>query len=941
MHPLLRQALILDTETTGLARGSGIHELAVYSMADRRLVEYLLDPNLVAVQAGVQQDELRLASSVADTHRRVPVSSWRQAIIEQFRLETGRTLTPNELDETLRVERPFLARALAQHAHLRGETETLEATQARLAVLRAAGVVSAQLGVRTTMDELLTQHLPHHLKQSRILWIANASFEAKQLGAQVAAAINAGVAADLKAGLETANTTADPFYVTGARVNAARTAAQLTGDWRPVWEAYNLPHEGLAVRDVLDVTKASYSYARKLGLYSGPDAGLSIDTQTRIWNAVSGGFGRELHRAGEDVALHEGPLLDRLLNMTDALMEADKRSPEGLRLLKLARQKQGALADAAKYFSILTANLPEITRKGAGQRLARAARDIESEGFSVQTRGIVDVISEEQMTPSGVAQVRRSVHGRIQESWDQVVARVRADYGGIADELASELTGMPANATHVWEAGLDWVLKPGTPRGFRTQVPVKAGLVGLAAAGAGLLAAGTLWGRRPAQPGNLVSYNYEQWVAAQEGMSPQGLAKERRHRFTDFGSPYRGPVVSNQVFVQQDLLEERERWLRGQYGARHFDPQSGLFGLEGVFKFRQGGYSYLAGGSPVAGIEGLRGNNLLAINLSDGGWRVRAEDADTITVKRGGVRGAVASFFGLNRGYSFRLAGIDSTEVAHGANAAQPGAEAAAQGFRSLLRGNLQLVWDPSQTTYGRSVGVVFADGRNLNVEAIRRGYAAHLPYGRADEALLDYSALARVEEAAAQAGRGMWSNPWAQAYREASTVAGERITFNTFARRSKLVESASATSLLAHMEATQRNGAFTERDSQIAREIGSLLRPGADSVGPTFFEAPARASKTYLTEQLRDVATFTTTHGTGYNRNKFSRRSGYGTLDKTFVLDTMGTSNNPWTQTRFEAYELYETQKAINQQRKLRMAEQQRAINSVMFESGIGHHRM
>ena len=82
---------------------------------------------------------------------------------------------------------------------------------------------------------------------------------------------------------------------------------------------------------------------------------------------------------------------------------------------------------------------------------------------------------------------------------------------------------------------------------------------------------------------------------------------------------------------------------------------------------------------------------------------------------------------------SIRMAGIDAPETAHADRAAMPLAENSKIALQSMLNGgsNIELLIDPSNMTYGRTVGFAFADGKNLNLELLRQGQAAYLPFRR------------------------------------------------------------------------------------------------------------------------------------------------------------------------------------------------------------------
>lgn len=142
---------------------------------------------------------------------------------------------------------------------------------------------------------------------------------------------------------------------------------------------------------------------------------------------------------------------------------------------------------------------------------------------------------------------------------------------------------------------------------------------------------------------------------------------------------------------------------------------------------------------------------LLALTLTVGlnaetftGRVVGISDGDSITVLRNG------------RGEAIRLHGIDAPERR------QPFSGAAKKHLSDLVFQKTVRVELKSKDRYQRSVAVVFApDGRNVNQEMVRAGYAwwfrRYAPRDRALEAL---------ETAAREAKRGLWEEeeptaPW------------------------------------------------------------------------------------------------------------------------------------------------------------------------------------
>ena len=117
---LLKNAIIMDTETTGLGRGSGIHELAIFDLDKMQVNEYLLNPQLVAVSAKTAQEKTKLATSARDRHSIVGgIKTWQELITAQTSIETGHKLGSWEATlNTLKHSNRFLYDAI-QKGHIR------------------------------------------------------------------------------------------------------------------------------------------------------------------------------------------------------------------------------------------------------------------------------------------------------------------------------------------------------------------------------------------------------------------------------------------------------------------------------------------------------------------------------------------------------------------------------------------------------------------------------------------------------------------------------------------------------------------------------------------------------------------------------------------------------------------------------------------------------
>lgn len=979
---LLAQALILDTETLGLRRGSGLHELAIYDLETRRVHEYILEPNLVIAGAATSQEGTRLATHPLDTHERVKgLKSWRQAIVQQIFVEQGISFPEHDYLEALRNYNRFTYRQIQKGLapHLRGEQETTSALDARRARMSARGAELRTIGTQISVENLLEGELRRRIKAGSTIWIANAAFESKQIGAQFAADGGGGWLRNM---LETSGTSPDMLYVTGQEVNDARTVALATDDWRNVYRAYAryTPAAGeVAVRDILDLTRAFHSYGKHLGIYNGGNTGLAVDIQSMLQDVTAGrAIQRELHRAAEDTALHEAPLLQRMVAMNEALDAVERRTPEGLRLLEQARRGQGAFASASRYFAALQYIQPQLENASVIRRLSRAQQDIATQGYTYVQTGIERFVTEKQSKPDGTeVEMRRGMYGRRRiESLEETLEHLRT--GGYSinldeqyerfvreagetvpdilayeeravqrelDKAASALKNAPVGNARLQSAirrlqgdsFADMAIR--ATSGLRGRSGALVGALGIVA-GVGAAAATASTPVEPA--GSVVDYNYQDWLREQERLDHQGIAGSRRALNTDFGSPYQGPATAFGVLADQDFLRERERYLRSQYNISHYDPQRGVFGVLGPFSYARKGYQYLQGGTPIEAFGSLRGENLMAFNLRSGGWKMHVQDADTIVVKRGGVSGAVRDFFGLNRGFAFRLAGVDAPETAHGENPAQPHAYIATAALQRMMASadDLTLVYDPTNISYGRMMGALVADGKNLNFELVKRGHAAYLPYGKSEESMIDYQALRLAEAGAYKANRGFWSHPWAQAYRAAADAGMGRVTFNQLANSQSIVANTGRMALVSLANAAERDGQWNERYSNLATEIGSTYN-SRESVEPIVWEDPGGSTGVFLQEQLQDLAGYIRTSGTGNQPYKHSHRTGYGKYNKKLALDTAGNTTSSWSKRRLRAFDLYGSHKEQALERKRRQAAAQRNVNQIIFDSAINHHRM
>lgn len=208
-------------------------------------------------------------------------------------------------------------------------------------------------------------------------------------------------------------------------------------------------------------------------------------------------------------------------------------------------------------------------------------------------------------------------------------------------------------------------------------------------------------------------------------------------------------------------------------------PHSGVAGAT-----REGATDF---GSPYQGLEH-------ALNRRYDGYVATAdvrsynvEDADTVAIMMSG-----------GNNLNLRLAGIDAPEIEHEDDYAsgkvfqrQPYGRAATGVLASILaeQSNITAVFNPEgEGTYGRTPALLFGDdGLNINLELVKRGAAASLPFGRASDRLFDASAFNRAQEEAISAELGMWEDPGWRAAHNVQRTAKTKLTHNTFTDLEKL----------------------------------------------------------------------------------------------------------------------------------------------------------
>ena len=501
--------------------------------------------------------------------------------------------------------------------------------------------------------------------------------------------------------------------------------------------------------------------------------------------------------------------------------------------------------------------------------------------------------------------------------------------GGLTDEIPSGVR--QSVASRAFSEGA-----------FKRGAYITAGI----AASIGILGAaiGSFQGPGRQKP-SLRTVTYERWLenqrefsglenaADQTGMREGGIAASMRRAFTDFGSPYCGPWISNQVFFDQDILQERERFNRERFSYIHSDPKDGVFA-----QLRRLVPSLRTSSLLHSGVEradsseysGIQGDGLFKVNLKSGGWRMRVDDADTVTIERGLL---------FRDKYSFRLSGIDAPEVRHGQQKGQPGSEEAKEKLQSFLNSgqNIEMVFNPRDVTYGRSLGVVMIDGRNINAELVKSGSVAALNWQSKETQMLRGSVMAAYEKSAQGGQAGMWQHPFWQVYQD--TLEGQRITFNQMNNLSHVAESAIMMSAVSLMRNAEAQGFYSNSMQIAAADIKEHIRAGGldrDYKFPIVSSSANAPHNNYMLEMQIDLGSWIQTKG-GKAQNKFKHKEGLRKLNKGLTLDTMSTSTSVWNRRRLEAFDQYESQ---GNRRRQQMAEAQKGLCDDMFCSPIGHCR-
>lgn len=448
-----------------------------------------------------------------------------------------------------------------------------------------------------------------------------------------------------------------------------------------------------------------------------------------------------------------------------------------------------------------------------------------------------------------------------------------------------------------------------------------------------------------------------------DGMSEKGLASFLRKMSTDFGSPYQSPRYSMSVLDDHNMRRERERYIAAQFGARHFSAEGDIgFYLkrfvDSIFRremgFSQSGPPVIISGNPIDAerYNSLRGKNLTEYVVPDGS-DITVEDADTITIRDvNRSRPGMSRITGDPGEMRIRLAGIDAPETAHGDRSAQPYAEEAKRIAAEMISKakDVRIVAQEGNSTYGRQVAMVYADGVNVNLELLKRGAAAYLPYkSKKAPAMYNEEAFEKAQELAYKSKRGMWREPFFQAYKMITDVSNQTTTFNTLVNMSKVAKNGHLMSMRTLMDQAQEMGIDSQSELELAnlgKSIGSSEKPfSPDSARGSYsdmdlqmYGGTGNSILSVLDRQKYEIGSLMQSRGSllQKDKNKTSKMNRNNVeMTKTVLAETQYKEEN------LARHNVEKNMSDLRLKRLRKMEAMQQVALGNQFNSPIKHYRM
>jgi len=482
--------------------------------------------------------------------------------------------------------------------------------------------------------------------------------------------------------------------------------------------------------DVQDITRSMFGLAQQKGVMKMTGdvfTGTAADVYSRLWEGKE-----EVHRGMKDVRLES--------RMAQTHLEISEKLDTGVALSK----REHAYLGAIDYLK------PSIQRQNALKSIAQAYSDVnygegEEKGWRrVTNRGPLYTKAHQRTTPGGVAtEVDKIVAGGITEktyvtNFDDAVRfmaedRPGQDYSSLKD-VFQEKVAKPHEA---------WV------KGGGSASQAKAHLDDLIFKEID----------QKARAGILPPSEYVEALKYGERDYNWGGAKKVGRTIKSNWKPILGGLgglwLLSKIAGRDDDYNTIEGMPHGWFGAeRTYDTDFGS-GYQGIkIQIAQALYnSTISMGTSTRVPEG---KNLYYLPLDKSNLTV--EDADTVNYEmaNGSIR-------------QFRLEGVDAPEIEHEEEYAagrirgdQPYGQKAKSRLQSLISSQSQvgILVDPSQATYGRSIGVLLGDDQqDLNLQLLESGSAAYLPYGKSSDSLINRSVYKRAAEQAFLNQEGMFAD--------------------------------------------------------------------------------------------------------------------------------------------------------------------------------------
>lgn len=348
-----------------------------------------------------------------------------------------------------------------------------------------------------------------------------------------------------------------------------------------------------------------------------------------------------------------------------------------------------------------------------------------------------------------------------------------------------------------------------------------------------------------------------------DGMDEAGMGAVTRSAVTDFGSPYRieekqeelpsfktiaktraaqikqsmieyvanferatgaQPVFFEGMRVDQRIVDFQYEMMNTPYKKQQIAALMSAETEQSLSK------TYFMSANQVERIEpealsdrGISFNRSLYSYKVEKASQLEIEDADTVLIHNGPN----------NQAASFRLSGIDAPEIGHSGEAIgslrfeqnQPYGEEARKRLQEIVdnASDVRIVYDPRQETYGRALGVLMADGVNVNQQLVKEGWVKALPFGEKEDELIDRESIAAAENTAYAKQIGMWQSDFWRTEKQLSS-ASYRMTNNTLTRLDKLAPSTTLGAAFTLMEAREDDSnAYPEVYNPLKRRLAAM----------------------------------------------------------------------------------------------------------------------